>query len=113
MYQGMEPVNVPTLTSTRLTRSENSIGAFVTEAIMAREIVSYLSVAMELTFLQPLPRIGTRELLVALLRTFVPSPPSAWPPVRRERRQLSAVGRRHRSPTASRAANAANAAANV
>jgi hypothetical protein len=57
VYQGMEPSNAPTRVLTRLTKSVNVIGVLVSEARMAREIVVYLSAAMEGAFRHPLPWI--------------------------------------------------------
>jgi uncharacterized NAD-dependent epimerase/dehydratase family protein len=51
----MEPLKPRALVATRVTSSENVIGVLVNDERIAREMMSYLSAAMELTVLQPLP----------------------------------------------------------
>lgn len=74
VYQGMEPLKPRALVVTRATSSVNVIGVFVNDKRIAREMVWYLSAAMELTLLEPLPRIWTRALLVWLRIVVTESP---------------------------------------
>jgi hypothetical protein len=57
VYQGIEPLNPRTLALTRVTNSVNFIGVLVNDRRIAPDIVSYLSVAIDATLVQPLPRI--------------------------------------------------------
>ena len=57
VYQEIEPLNPRTLALTRATNSVNVIGVLVNDRRIARDILSYLSVAMDATLVQPLPRI--------------------------------------------------------
>jgi hypothetical protein len=71
VYQGIEPSKPSSWASTSFTSSEYAIGVVVNEAMMAAEIVSYLSVAIVADRFQPVPRMGVRESLLILLRMLV------------------------------------------
>lgn len=70
MYHGIDPEKVFVLARTRATTMEKVTGVAVSELMIARDMGSYLSAAIEITLFLCFPRIATREDFLGRLCTI-------------------------------------------